>query len=82
MKGATPANADNLSTTGRQPASAVEERTVFMTRLEVETMLGREKEKASVSSTCLNLKPPYVAEVVMEPYSVGYVTPQFRNLTV
>lgn len=42
-----------------------------MTRSEVEAMLRSEKEKASVLSTYLGLKPLYAAEVVANPYPVG-----------
>lgn len=42
-------------------------------------MLRREKEKAYVSSTCLDLKPPYAVEVAIDPYSVRYVTPLFQK---
>lgn len=58
VQGVTLTNADNLSTT-RQPASLAEEPIVFMTRVEVDAILRGEKEKASSTATCLNLKPPY-----------------------
>lgn len=50
-----------------------------MTRFEVEAMLWREKEKAFISSICLDLKPPYAVEIVAKSYPVGYVTPQFHK---
>lgn len=40
-----------------------EEPTVFMTCLDIQAMLRRKKEKASISLVCLDLKPPYLAEV-------------------
>lgn len=43
---------------------------IVMTRLEVKAMLRRKKEKAFTSSICLDLKPPYVAEVAAKPYPV------------
>lgn len=64
-------NIDKLSATSRRPDSVVEERIVLMTRFEVEAMLGRENEKAFVSSVFLDLKPPYVAEIAKKPYLVG-----------
>lgn len=44
--------------------------------------MRREKEKAYVSSICLDLKPPYVVEVAAKPYLLGYVAliiQQFNN---
>lgn len=38
-------------------ASLAKEPTVLMTCVEVEAMLTKGKEKASVASTCLDLKP-------------------------
>lgn len=63
----TLANADNHSVAGRRLASAVEEPTIFMIILEIETVLRREKEKASISLICMDLKPPYSVEVVSRP---------------
>lgn len=54
-----------------------EEPTIFMTRSDVEAMLRREKEMASVSSICLDLEPPY--SVVTNPYPVGFVTSQCQK---
>lgn len=42
-------------------------------------MLRRENEKASLTSLCLDLKPPYVADVKVKPYPVGYVTSLFQK---
>lgn len=44
VQGATPPNADNRFTTGRQ-ASVAKEPTMFMALSEVEAMLGRENGK-------------------------------------
>lgn len=60
LVGGTIGNVDSLSAT-RWPTSVTEEPTIFMTRLEVEVMLKREKEKAYASS--MDLKPPYSTEV-------------------
>lgn len=60
----------------------VEEPTIFMNHLEVEAILRSEKEKASVSSICLNLKVPYSADVAAMPYLTGYVVPHSKNLVV
>lgn len=49
---------------------------IFMTRSEVEAILMRQKDKAYLSSICLDLKPPYDAEVAKNPYQVGHPTPQ------
>lgn len=59
-------NADDLSI-ARRPASVIEELTIFMTKVELEVMLKKGKEKASASSTSLNLTPPY-PEVAAKPY--------------
>lgn len=57
-----------------------EEPTVFMTRSKVDAMLRREKEKRSISTFCMYLKPPYATEVATKPYLVAYVTQQFQKL--
>lgn len=44
MQGVTPGNINNLST-ARRPTSSAEETTVFMTSLEIEAMLRKEKKK-------------------------------------
>lgn len=64
-------NADSLSLTSRRQVSAGEEATVFMTRSKVEDMLNRKKEKAYVSSICLDLKPLYAVNVSSQAYLVG-----------
>lgn len=38
------------------------------------------KNLASVSSICLDLKPPYATEVVTKLYPVRYVITQFQKL--
>lgn len=61
-------NAENLFVTGRRPANVVEEPTILVTSSKVDKMFRREKEKPSVSSICMDLKPPDVVEVVVKPY--------------
>lgn len=43
-------NANNLSATGKRPINAAKEPVLFMTRSKLDDMLGKEKEKALVSS--------------------------------
>lgn len=62
IQGATPANIDNLFT-ARGPFSVA---TIFMTLSEVEAVMKTEKEKASSSSTSLELKPPQLVQVVVK----------------
>lgn len=69
--GVTHVEVDNLFATGRWLVSVVEERTVLMTRSEVEAILRKEKEKDHVSLICLGLNPPYAVEVATKPYPVG-----------
>lgn len=78
-QGATPANGDNVFANGRQPTSMTEEPIVFMAKSEVKAMLRREKEKAFVSSICLDLKPPLATEVATNLYQLGYISPQFHK---
>lgn len=59
---------DNLSAVGRRPVNAVEEPLVFVTRSKIE---AKKIEHASVSSICLDLTPPYAAEVTTKMYPVG-----------
>lgn len=56
-----------------------EEPTIFMTYLDVEAMLKREKEKASEVSSSLELRPPYSAEVASKPYPTEYIVSMFRK---
>lgn len=53
----TATNADKLSTPNRRPMNVVEESVVFIIIFEVEAMLRKEKAKASVSTTYVDLKP-------------------------
>lgn len=50
-----------------------------MTRAEVEAMLQREKEKASLTAVCLNIRPPYPAKIVTKPYPLGYSVLKFQK---
>lgn len=54
-------NSDNIFTTGRRPTSITDKSVAFMTKLEVEAML--KKQRASASMIGLDLKLPYQAEV-------------------
>lgn len=78
IQGVTLVNTDNLSA-ARRPTNLAEELTVFMTRVEVETVLRREKEKASSTTAYLNLKPSSPAEIVAKPYRLGYSVPKFQK---
>lgn len=69
----------SLSTASIRPASMAKEPTLFMTRAKVEPMPRREKERASISSIYLDLKPLYDVEVTMKPYRVGYITSQLQK---
>lgn len=42
-----------------------------MTRSDVEAILMKEKEKASISSICLNIKPPYAIKVTSKAIANG-----------
>lgn len=55
----------------------VEMATIFMTGLEIDAMLRRENNKASVSLVCLDLKPPYL---VGRAYKV--LSPKVCNASV
>lgn len=71
MQGAMSINTKNLSADSRQPVNGTVEPIVFMIRSDVQTMLRREKEKASVSSIYLDLKPPYASGSYNEAISGG-----------
>lgn len=80
MQGATPVNGDKFFANGRRPASMTKEPIDFMANSKVKVMLRREKEKASLSSICLDQKPPFAGEVATNPYQVGYLSPQFHKI--
>lgn len=61
MKRAPSADGDNLSAADMRPASTAKDPTVFMARSWMEEALEKGKEKASVSSIYLDLKPLYAA---------------------
>lgn len=50
------------------PASLAKEPTAFIAHSEIEAMLRKKKENASVASVFLDLKPPYSANVAAKPY--------------
>lgn len=78
MEGVTPVNVDNLSTT-RQPAGMAEEPTIFMSCFVLDTMLQKEKERASVSFFSLDLKATLPFEVAAKPYPSKYKVPKFQK---
>lgn len=78
IQGVTHANFGNLFATGRRPLSAIYEPMVFITRFEVEAMLRREKEQASISSIRLDLKPPYDTKISAKLYRMEYITRQLQ----
>lgn len=80
VQGVTPANINNLFITARQLVSAIEEPVAFMTRSEIEAILRREKEKASVSSICLDVKPSYAVEFASKPSGWGILLTNFKSL--
>lgn len=65
VEGTTHVKVDNVSPADMRPASIDEEPTIFMTRLEVEAMLRKDKERY------MGLKPPYIAGVATKPHPVG-----------
>lgn len=75
MQGATPIiNGINLTAAGKRLSAQLKS----LWPLQPELRGGheeREKEKASVLSICLDMKPLYVPEVAVKLYPVGYVTP-------
>lgn len=52
---------------------------MFMTRTEVKAMLRRAKEKASMTTACLDLKPSYTTEIAATTYPSGYPIPKFQR---
>lgn len=72
-------NTGNLSTVAKRPVSTMEKPTAFMTRLKVEALLKKEKEKAYVSMISLDLNPLYSVKIVMKSYLVRYMAPQFQT---
>lgn len=59
-------NADKLSV-ARPLAHMVEEPTIFVTRVEVDALARRQKEKASSPAVCLSLGPPYLVSTATKP---------------
>lgn len=72
-------NVSNLSTAGGRPASMIEGLVAFVSRSKVKATLRKEKEKASASVICLDLKLPYAIETVEELYSIRIMAPQFQK---
>lgn len=54
------------------------DRTIFVNKTEVATLIREEKEKVSLAITCLSLKPTYPASIVMNPHPTGY-TANFKK---
>lgn len=57
----------------------VEEPTIFFIRAEVEAPVQPQKAKASSTTVCLSLRPPYLASITAKPYLVGYIVPNFQK---
>lgn len=51
---------------------------IFVTRAEVEALLRHEKERVSLTATCLNVKPPYLPVTVAKPHTSRYRVPNFH----
>lgn len=76
VQSVTPTNIDNVSAAQR-PASFSQEPTVFMTKTEIKAMFKRKTERASTTSTCLDLKPPYPDKVAIKQFASEYEVPKF-----
>lgn len=50
-----------------------------MTGAEVEPMLKKGKGKASMTSTCLDLKPSYLVDLAAKPYTLRYRVPKLQK---
>lgn len=50
-----------------------------MTPFEDEAMSRKEKDKSSISSAYLELKPPYLIKVAAKPYPSKYAMPKFQK---
>lgn len=72
-------NGDNLRTTDKRPSSVVKELAAFITKLEVKDTLKKEKDTVSMSMISLDLKLLCSGEIVVKPYPVRYVAPQFQT---
>lgn len=57
------------------------EPTIFVTRAEVEALVRREKEKASLATTCLSLRPLYPPRSQPSHTLLGIQFQVFKNLT-
>lgn len=64
-------NDNNLSVACKRPVSSREGPVAFMTRVDVETILRKEKEKGFTSTIGLDLKIPYPVEITEKHYQVG-----------
>lgn len=74
-QGVTP-DVDNLSVVCH-PISVAEESRNFVTKVEVEALVLREKERASSMAACLSFRPLYPASIATKLYLVGYTMPNF-----
>lgn len=76
-QGAT-ANTDHFSVAQR-PVSVDEDRTAFVTKVEVAALVCQEKEKISSTVAGLNLRPLFPVSITMKPYPAGYTVPNFQK---
>lgn len=72
-RGVASENVDNLSVV-RCPAISIEQSII-----EVEAILKKEKEKASATSACQDLKSLYSPEMIAKPYPSEYMIPKFDD---
>lgn len=67
--GFTP-NIDNLSA-ARSPASMAKEPTIFVTWVEIEALVRRDREKTSLAVACLSLRPPHPVSITANHILLG-----------
>lgn len=56
-----------------------ENRTAFVTKAEVATLVRQERDRMSSATTCISLEPPYQACITMKLYLVEYTVPNVQK---
>lgn len=78
VQGNTPANGDN-SLAAKRSTSQPEEGSHYFTKIEIEAILKKERDRATTHPKAMDLKPPYIEKVLEKDFPADYKIPKFQN---
>lgn len=81
IQGVTPTNTDN-SSAAKRPVVPSEEPSLYFTKVEIEAMFKKERDRATILPKTLDLKPTYPNKVVEKEFPADYKVPKFQKFMV